>query len=291
MDPHMNVTVGRLQVLAAALLFSTGGAGLKTPAFSVAQVSALRSGIAALVLLLWIRGRIKPTPAMFAAAVSYALTVTLFVAANRLTTAGSAIFLQSTAPLFIAVLGPILLGERLLKRDLPYLAAMAVGLAVCLVGLPESSATAPDPATGNVLALACSLTWAFTLMSLRYLNRGHATSAAGLAAVAMGNVLAWIGAMPFAWPFPAAPALDWMTAAYLGVFQIGAAYVCLTAAVRRLPALEVSLILLIEPVLNPVWTWIVRGEAPGQAVMAGGGVILAAAATRALRVEPVSRRR
>lgn len=281
----MRTGIGRLQVLAAAVLFSTGGAGLKIEAFSVAQTSALRSGVAAVVLLLWLRGRIGLTPATLAAGVCYALTVTLFVAANRLTTAGSAIFLQSTAPLFIAALGPILIGERLTRRDLPYLAAMAAGLAVCLVGLPERSATAPDPATGNVLAVVCSLTWALTLMSLRHLNRDEATADAGLGAVVVGNTLAWIGAMPFAWPFPAAPALDWATVGYLGMFQIAAAYVCLASAVRQIPALEVSLILLVEPVLNPVWTWVVRGEAPGEAVIAGGAIILAAAAARALRGE------
>ena len=52
-----------------------------------------------------------------------------------------------------------------------------------------------------------------------------------------------------------------MTVVYLGVFQIGLAYVCLGGAIRRLPALEVSLLLLLEPVLNPVWTWLIRGEA------------------------------
>ena len=71
-----------------------------------------------------------------------------------------------------------------------------------------------------------------------------------------------------------------MTLVYLGVFQIGLAYVCLSGAIRRLPALEISLLLLIEPVLNPVWTWAVRGESPGGWTLSGGAVIVGATAAK-----------
>ena len=75
---------------------------------------------------------------------------------------------------------------------------------------------------------------------------------------------------------------EWITLVYLGVCQIGLAYVCLTAGIRHLQALEVSLLLLIEPVLNPVWTWILRGESPGTWTIVGGGLILTATALRSL---------
>jgi drug/metabolite transporter, DME family len=74
-----------------------------------------------------------------------------------------------------------------------------------------------------------------------------------------------------------------MTVAYLGVFQIGVAYIFLSSAVRRLPALETSLLLLVEPVLNPVWTWLILGENPGAWTMIGGAVIIAATAVKILR--------
>jgi drug/metabolite transporter (DMT)-like permease len=104
-----------------------------------------------------------------------------------------------------------------------------------------------------------------------------------MAAVVSGNAIAAIGALPFAWPFPEASPGEWGTVIYLGVCQIGLAYVCLTSAIRHLPALEVSLLLLIEPVLNPTWTWIFRGEQPGVWTIAGGAIILAATGVRALR--------
>jgi DME family drug/metabolite transporter len=73
---------------------------------------------------------------------------------------------------------------------------------------------------------------------------------------------------------------DWLTIAYLGVFQIGAAYLLLTAGVRHVTALEASVLLLLEPALNPVWAWLVHGETPGPWAIAGGILILGATILR-----------
>ena len=120
-------------------------------------------------------------------------------------------------------------------------------------------------------------------MALRHLNRagGPATSGeAGLAAVVAGNAIACLIALPWSLPLPRADPTAWGAVVYLGVVQIGFAYVCLTNAMRHLPALEISLLLLVEPVLNPVWTWIVHSERPGNWTIAGGAVILGATALR-----------
>jgi DME family drug/metabolite transporter len=271
----------RFQVLAAALLFSTGGAGIKVDAFSALQVSTLRSGIAAIALLLFLRGRPAWSPQIGMAAVVYAATVTLFVASTKLTTAANAIFLQSTAPLYLLLLGPPLLGEHFKRRDLVYLVAVAIGMLGCFAGRPVATDTAPDPSLGNALAVACSITWAFTLIALRYVERERSRAGVGVSAAVLGNLVASVAGMPFAWPFPTASAGEWATIVYLGVCQIAVAYVFLTSAIRHLSALEVSLLLLIEPVLNPVWTWILRAENPGTWTMVGGGIIVAATALRA----------
>lgn len=156
----------------------------------------------------------------------------------------------------------------------------AIGLGICFFGQAPASATAPDPATGNLLAVLSSITWAFTLIGLRHSTRG-ASSGGALSAVIVGNVLASVAVLPWALPFPEAPSADWAAIVYLGVVQIGLAYICLTRALGHLPALDVSLLLLLEPVLNPVWTWLVRGEQPGTWVVVGGACILAASAARA----------
>jgi len=142
--------------------------------------------------------------------------------------------------------------------------------------------TAPDPTTGNVLALVCSITWALTLLGLRYVQRDHALTSVGLSAVALGNLFASLAAWPFAWPLPSASPIEWATIAYLGVCQIALAYIFLTAAMRVLPALEVSLLLLIEPVLNPTWTWLIRGEHPGVYTIVGGAIIIGVTAIKSV---------
>ncbi len=263
-------------MVAAALLFSTGGAAIKIAAFDAAEVSSLRSGIAAMALLLWLRGRIHWSWRVAGAGVIYAAMLTLFVASTKLTTAANAIFLQSTAPLYLLVLAPVFLRERFRPRDLAFLAALAIGMSLCFVGRPVATATAPNPALGDALGVASGIAWALTLVALRYVGRDDRVGAATVSAVVLGNAFAFVAALPVAWPFPPASAVEWATTVYLGVFQIGLAYVCLSAAVRRLPALETSLLLLLEPVLNPIWTWLIRQEDPGPWTIAGGVVIVAA---------------
>jgi drug/metabolite transporter (DMT)-like permease len=278
----MSAAAGRLQALAAAVLFSTGGAGLKAEAFTAAQMSGLRSGVAAVALLAWLGGRVELSPRILGASLLYAATVSLFVAATKLTTAAAAIFLQSAALLLIIPLAPLVLAERFRVRDVLFLVPIGAGLWLSFSGSAASSHTAPDPATGNLLALGSCVSWALTLLSLRALERGGAGRGAGLHVAAVGNAIASLAALPFGWPLPSAPAADWATVVYLGVCQIAAAYWCLTAALRKLPAVDVSILLLIEPVLNPVWTWLIRGEQPGPAVVAGGSLIIGATCLRAV---------
>ena len=273
--------VARLHVLIAAVLFSTGGAGIKVESFSTAQVSMVRSAVAAAAIVLVARGRMAWSPPAIGAGVIYAGMLTLFVASTRLTTAANAIFLQATAPLYLLILAPWLLRERFHRRDVVYLIAVAAGMVFCFLGQGAASATAPNPALGNLLGALSGLVWALTLLSLRHIGRDHGPEA-GMTVVVAGNGFAALGALPLAWPLPAAGAGEWATLLYLGVFQIGLAYVFLTRAMPHLPALEVSLLLLLEPVLNPVWTWLVRGENPGAWTIAGGGLIVTATAMKSI---------
>ena len=268
------------RVVGAALLSSTGGAAIKAGAFSGMQVASIRSGIAAVALLLWVRGGARWSWRVLPIAGVYAATLVLFVMSTKLTTAASAIFLQSTAPLYIVALAPLLLRERFDRRDLLFVSAAAAGLAFCFLGQPEATTTAPDPVLGNVLGAACSVTWALTLLGLRW-GEQHAPGTA-VAAVIAGNVLACASGIPSLLPLPAASPAEWATLVYLGVFQIGLAYILLTSAVGHLPTLHISLLLLLEPVLNPIWTWLVHAENPGGWTLVGGAIVIAASAAQAV---------
>lgn len=272
-------------LLCAAALFSTGGAAIKWCSLSGWQVAGLRSLVAALAFLAFVpAARVRPTRAEWWIGAGYALTMILFVVANKLTTSANTIFLQSTAPFYILLASPFLLGERIRGRDVVFLLAMAAGLALFFVDHEEGIATAPRPMLGNVLALASGVFWATTVMGLRWLGRRGAGGEPGngFGAVVAGNVLSFVICLPLAWPVEGAQVVDWTILVYLGVFQIGLAYVCLTRALRSLPAFEASVILLVEPVLNPIWAWMLHGERPGAWAFAGGAILIAATLIKTL---------
>jgi drug/metabolite transporter (DMT)-like permease len=212
-------------------------------------------------------------------ALPYTATAILFVLSNKMTTAASTIFLQSTSPLYIALLGPLWPHEKTRRRDLVYMAALAAGLVLVFLGVPPPARTSPRPLLGNVLAVGCGLTVAVMMMGLRSLARaGGANEAAAPGAVVLGNLLTFSVALPFALPVGPARGVDALILAFLGVVQIGAGYALMLRGLRHVPALEATLLMFIEPVLSPVWAWLVHGEHPGAWVVAGGVVILGATA-------------
>ncbi len=276
--------VDRLQVLAAALLFSTGGAAIKACTLSSWQIACFRSGIAAVAVLVLLPGARRGwSLRTLLVAAAYAATMVFYVLGNKLTTAANTIFLQSTAPLYILLLGPWLLGERIRRRDLGLMAALAVGMALFFVGDQQPVSTAPDPIRGNVLAGAAGITWALTIIGLRWLGRSSdAVRDQSAAAVAAGNLLACAVALPWAFPVTSSRPTDWGLVVFLGVFQIGIAYIFMTRGMRRVPALEASLLILLEPVLNPLWALLVHGERPSAWAALGGAIIIFATATNTL---------
>lgn len=274
--------ISRAQLISAAALFSTGGAAVKATEMSAWQVAGFRSGIAAAtILLLAPAARRGLSPRVVVVALAYAATMVLFVTSNKLTTAANAIFLQSSAPLYLLLIGPFLLREPIRRDDVWLIAVVAAGLALFFIGVDTPVATAPDPSRGNVLAMLSGLSWALTIAGLRWIGSGPDTGGdPALATVALGNLLALVGTLPLALPVTGASASDWAVVLYLGVVQIGVAYLLLTRGLRHVPALEASVLLLAEPALNPVWAWALHGEVPNAWSLAGGGLILSASVLR-----------
>jgi drug/metabolite transporter (DMT)-like permease len=272
-------------LLGAAALFSTGGAAIKGTSFAGFELAGLRSGVAVLAFLCFMPAtRARPSPRELLVALAYAATLTAFVLANKLTTSANTIFLQSTAPLYVLLLAPLLLRERARVRDLLLLVAIAAGIWLLFQGEQAPLASARDPALGNKLALASGFTWALTMIGLRWLARGGEGSSA-LGAALWGNAFAALACLGTSGlrgelTLGSADAQSWLLVAFLGVFQIGLAYALVSAAVRHLEAFEVSLLLLLEPVLNPLWSFLFQGERPGLLVNLGGALILGAALAR-----------
>lgn len=273
----------RLKIVLGAALFSTGGTAIKAANFTGMEVAGLRSGIAVLAILLLIpAARNLGTRRTWLVSLAYAATMFTFVLANKFTTAANTTFLQATAPFYILLLGPLLLRERVRRGDAAYMAVVSLGLALFFIGTERPLATAPNPRLGNILSAISGVTWALTIVGLRWLGRSGGSGSAA-SAVAGGNFLSLLLSLPWLVSVGEKGMGDWILVGYLGFFQVGVAYYFVTAAMRRVPALEASLLLMTEPVLNPIWAFLVHGEVPGPWSICGGAVILLSTAGKTLR--------
>jgi len=278
----------RLQLVLAAACFSTAGAAIKWCSFGGWQIAAFRALVASSAIVVLIpEARRSWNRRVGLVALAYAAAGLLFVLANKLTTAANTVFLQATNPLFVIALVPWLLHERVTRRDLAFMTVLGAGLALLFVGGERRFATAPDPLLGNVLAAGSAVAWAFTVTGYRWLARDraadHGPHGVVASAAACGNLIVFLVSLPWALPLARGRATDWLVVAYLGVFQLGLAYVFLSRAIARVPALEASLFLLVEPVLSPVWAWLAHGETPGPLAVIGGAVIITATGVKAWR--------
>jgi drug/metabolite transporter (DMT)-like permease len=278
-SPEQRGAHPRAALLAGAVLVSTGGAAIKLCDMTAWQVASFRSAVAAAVLALVLRVRVRDLDrGALLVGLAYSGAMVFFVLGNKLTTAANTIFLQSTAPLYVMLLAPRWLGEANRRSDLLVMAMMVVGLALFFVGDQPASDTAPAPLRGNFFALAGGLSWALTVLGLRWINRSGRRPGPALVT---GNLLACALTLPLALPV-AAGAADWAVVGYLGVFQIALAYLLVTSGLRLLTAFEGILLLLVEPVLNPLWAALLHGERPGGWAVLGGAIVLGATAGKTI---------
>lgn len=259
-----------LWLVAVGLLWSTGGLFIKMVEWNPLAIASARSAIAAVtVFLLMPRPQFTFSPAQIGGAIAYAATVVLFVSANKLTTAANAIFLQYTAPIYVALFGAWFLGEHPARLDW-ILIVMALGG----IGLFFLDRLSFEGFWGNLTALGSGVAFAGLVLCMRKQKDGSPVET-----VLLGNVLTALACAPFA--FASLPsARSWLGMLWLGVFQLGLAYVLYAHAIKRVRALESTLISTIEPVLNPIWVMLFLGEKPGPWSLAGGVLVLLAATIR-----------
>ena len=260
-----------LFLLLAALLWSTGGFFIKWVDWHPMAIAGGRSAISAVVFAVAFRKTLKITwsPVQLTAAVAYALTVSLFVVANKLTTAANTILLQYTAPVHVALLSAWLLNEQPSRRDWLTIAAVLAGM--ILFFFDQMS---PGNLLGNLCALFTGLTFGLFIVLLR-----KQRDASPAASVFLGNIFTAVAGLPFMFETLPSPA-GWVGLVFLGVFQLGLAYVFYTRAISHVTAMEAVLITLIEPVLNPIWVFLLMGETPSVTALIGGSVIIGAVTAR-----------
>src|ERR1043166_1003081 len=260
-----------LFVLAAALLWSTGGLFIKATPLGALELSFGRSLLAAItVALLTRREGFGLSFMTLVAAALYAALLLLFVVANKLTTAANAIFLQYTAPVYVLLLEPLLFKERFRLADLLVIAACVAGMSLFFVGQLR-----PQDVEGNLTALASGLCFAFFLLLLRHQREVKVNRASS---VIYGNlIICALTAPAFARVAPALTTRDVLLVGSLGVVQIGLASTLFTLGIARgVRSLDAGVVGYIEPMLNPVWVFLFLGERPSKWAVGGGCIIIAA---------------
>jgi drug/metabolite transporter (DMT)-like permease len=268
----------------AAVMFSTSGLFIKLVTIHPLALAGARSLIAAVIVagyIHWRQGQIRfdwSLPQVGGALALVGAQI-FFVLANRQTTAANAVFIQYTAPIYVALFGIWFLKEPAYRRDWLTMAAIGVGLYLFF-----GTQLSPQDLLGSINALISGICLAWFVLFLRKLKDG-----ATLETVLLGNLLASLIGLPFLWG--QSPTLgDWGGILFLGIFQLGLPFVLMTIAIRYLTAVDAILIQTLEPVLNPIWVFLVIGEVPSQTALLGGGIVLVAVTVRSLLANRAYRR-
>ena len=264
---------GILYVFTAALLWSSGGLFIKLISFNAMQLSFFRCLIAAITFALIFKKRtLIFNKLSIINSVIYAIVLITFVIATKTTTAANAIFLQATAPIYVLIFEPLLNKTRYEKINIITVGVCILGMILFFVGKLE-----PGHLEGNLVALISGITFAALFLGMKKNDQQYQQSS-----IFWGNILVALICIPFLSSLKVISFSDVWMVSFLGIFQIALAYAFFASGLKRIYAVEASIISMIEPVLNPVWVFIGYGETPSLTAIIGGLIILAAIIVRSL---------
>jgi len=248
----------------AAVLWSTSGVFVKGLDWQPLSILAGRGIFTSILFLLYMRRLPKKVTrwTLLAAGGSMA-TQFLFVTSTKLTTAANSIFLQYTAPIYVVVLAYLLLREKPLRSDLIAMGIIFIGLLLFF-----GDQLSPDGFYGNILAVLSGMTSAIMMVSFRAQKNSSPEDSVLIASLVIA-IFGFPSVLKESWTIS-----SWSVLAYLGIFQIGVAFIFFTKGIKHIPALEANLIGTLEPILNPVWVFLFLGERMGKSALLGGLVVL-----------------
>lgn len=264
---------GFIAVFITAILWSSGGLFIKLISLDAMELSFFRCLIAAIVFaLLFGKKLLKVNKFTLINAGFYAIVLTTFVIATKTTTAANAIFLQSTAPIYVLIFEPIMNKTKPERINVITIAVCFIGMIFFFLG--EIS---PGHLEGNLIALISGISFAALFLGLRKNGKEYQQSS-----IFYGNIIVALLCIPFIIDLKPLSFDDIWMVTFLGVFQIAFAYAFFSYGLKRILAVEASIIGMLEPVLNPVWVFIGYGESPGGWAIVGGLIIITAISARTL---------
>lgn len=258
---------GPIFILFAALLWSLAGLLIKYIPWHPMAIASARSFLAFLMFLAVYRGRLFhwPNRTTLLSGIALMLTQTIFVIANKMTTAANAIMLQYVSPFFIVLLGALIYHDRPTRREVTALAVASGG--IILFFLDDLS---PGNLVGNILALFTAVTFAFVFL---FNNRPECNTPVALF---IGQVGTFLIGLPYLVSVREWRPLPILAICILGIFQLGLAYLCFGIGIQTTKPLSANLLAMIEPIANPVWVFLFVHEVPGLPAIAGAVIVLTA---------------
>ncbi len=264
---------GILAVFLTAILWSSGGLFIKLISLDSMELSFFRCAIAAVVFALMFRKRIlKLNSLALLNSFAYAAVLILFVIATKTTTAANAIFLQSTAPIYVLIFEPLLTKTKWERINIITIVVCFLGMILFFMG-----DLTPGDIKGNIAALLAGVAFAAFFLGMKKNEPQY-----GESSIFYGNVLVALICIPFITDMNSISVQDFAMVSFLGVFQIAFAYALFSYGLKRIIAVEASIISMFEPVLNPIWVFIGYGEVPSFYAIIGGIIIMTAITVRTL---------
>lgn len=261
-----------IYTIAAAALLSTGGILLKFIDMHPMAIAGSRGIISSTIVWIYLK---KPkftfSKPQVIGGICYALMVTGFILANKLTTAANAIILQFTAPIWVAILGAWILKEKIRLYD--GISILVVSLGMVLFFLDDMGG---GSLAGNIVAILSGVALAGATIGMRLQKDGSPVET-----TLLGHIITIFVGLPFL--FKATFTLQNIIGILLlGVFQLGISYILYALAIKHLTALESILIMFLEPILNPIWVAIFYGEKPSLFSLIGGIIVILTLAIRSV---------
>ncbi|MFL2997517.1 MAG: DMT family transporter [Candidatus Neomarinimicrobiota bacterium] len=261
----MNRNKAIILVLSTGIIWSTGGFMVKLISWPPLVISGIRSGIAMLVILLFNRPEnIRFSKNTILGAFFYAVMVTFFVMANKLTSAGNVILIQYAAPFYVAVFSFIFLKEKPTNLDWITIIILLVGLSLFFF-----EDLLFDQLLGNIFGIISGFGFAGTILFMR-----KQKDARPIDSILLGNLITFLISAPFYVGGITSEPIAWVGILYLGIFQLGLSYCLYSIAIKYISALDASIYPVIEPLSSPLFAFFILGEKMTNNAIIGGAIIL-----------------
>ena len=263
----MSIARSRLLIVGAAVAWSISGLILKSlPDVHWLAIAGTRSLFTTLVFLPGLKGPRPPARKLIVAGLLFAGLVSTLMGSMQLGTAAQGIWLQYIAPAIVALWSWLIYRQRLRPGEI--IAALITVLAVTIIASSGGNAA---NRMSLVLGLLSGLGFALFLLLLKSMARFPAASI-NLWVNAIAGAVLFSLALIFRVPLPDSPR-EIGALAVMAVCQLGLGYYLFTWGIAGVSAVEASLIALLEPILNPIWVYLVIGELPSPRVIFGCGLI------------------